>query len=162
MLPFDFHVLSRVWQGLPFRPMLLLVLFLFGVREYYPFSNFPMYSNLDKQADIIYITDQADEALPMESVFRTGSGTTKKMYKRELNALTKTTGRKLVHATAEDRAAAGRAVMATMLHRIRYSQVPPGVSQLRLYRKTFRLGENGPGHPGPERLVEQPLAKRKP
>jgi hypothetical protein len=161
MISFNFHVLIKIWRAVPFGPMFVLVLFLFGVKEYYPFSDFPMYSNLDHEADIIYLTDQADQALPMQKVFRTGSGTAKKMYKKELNALTKTTGRKLVHATAEDRAAAGRAVMATMLHRIRFWQMPPGVSQLRLYRKTFRLGENGAAPLEPERLVEQPLAKRK-
>jgi hypothetical protein len=162
MHSFNLNLLIRIWRAAPFGPMLLLVLFLFVVKERYPFSNFPMYSNLDHEADIIYITGQADQALPMEKVFRTGSGTTKKMYKKELNALTKTTGRKLVHATAEDRAEAGRAVMATMLHRIRYKHMPPGVSQLRLYRKTFRLEETGLAHLEPERLVEQPLTGLKP
>lgn len=134
--------------------MLLLVLFLFMVKERYPFSNFPMYSNVDEEADILYVTDQADQALPMDAVFRTGSGTSKKMYKKELNALTKTAGRKLEDATAEDRAAAGRAVMTTIVERIRPKAMPSGVTHLRFYRKTFRLGDGGLAHLEPERLAE--------
>lgn len=149
--------LDAIWQRLPFRALLLVVLFLFVVKERYPFSNFPMYSNLDKEADILYVTDQADQALPMDSVFRTGSGTSKKMYKKELNSLTKTTGRKLEVATPEDRAAAGRAVMATILERIRPKNLPAGVTHLRLYRKTFRLENGGLAHLEPEFLAEFPV-----
>ena len=149
--------LHAIWQRLPFRAMLLLVLFLFIVKERYPFSNFPMYSNVDEEADILYVTDQADRALPMDAVFRTGSGTSKKMYKKELNALTKTTGRKLEEATPEDRATAGRAVMATIVERIRPKAMPAGVTHLRFYRKTFRLEDGGLAHLEPERLAELPV-----
>ena len=149
--------LHAIWQRLPFRAMLLLVLFLFIAKERYPFSNFPMYSNVDEEADILYVTDQADQALPMDAVFRTGSGTSKKMYKKELNALTKTTGRKLEEATPEDRATAGRAVMTTILERIRTKHMPPSVTHLRFYRKTFRLEDGGLAHLEPERLAEFPV-----
>lgn len=137
--------------------MLLVVLFLFIVKERYPFSNFPMYSNVDEEADILYVTDQADNALPMDAVFRTGSGTSKKMYKKELNALTKATGRKLEDATLEDRSAAGRAVMNTIMERIRPKNMPAGVTHLRFYRKTFRLEESGLAQLEPERLAELPV-----
>ena len=146
--------LAVIWQRLPFRAMLCVVLFLFVVKERYPFSNFPMYSNLDAEADILYVTDQADQAVPMDAVFRTGSGTSKKMYKKELNALTKTTGRKLEDATPEDRALAGRAVMGTLVERLRPQKMPSGVTQLRLYRKTFRMEDTGLAHLEPERLAE--------
>ena len=149
--------LAAVWQRLPFRAMLLVVLFLFIVKERYPFSNFPMYSNVDEEADILYVTDQADAALPMDAVFRTGSGTAKKMYKKELSTISKAAGRKLETATPEDRAAAGRAVMATIVERIRPKAMPASVSQLRLYRKTFRLKDGRLAHLEPERLVELPV-----
>jgi hypothetical protein len=145
------------WQRIPFRSLLLVVVFLFVVRERYPFSNFPMYSNLDEEADVLYVTDQVDQALPMDAIFRTGSGTAKKMYKRELSALTKTAGRKPEDATSEDRAGAGRAVMATIMERMRRKEIPTTVSHLRLYRKTFRLGEGGLADLAPERLVDLPL-----
>ena len=149
--------LAAIWKGLPFRPMLLVVLFLFIVKERYPFSNFPMYSNLDAEADILYVTDQADQALPMDAVFRTGSGTSKKMYKKELNAFTKTTGRKLEDAKPEDRLTAGRAVMDTLAERIRPQKMPSGVTALRLYRKTFRLENGALAQLAPERLAEVPV-----
>lgn len=149
--------LAAAWQRLPFRAMLLVVLFLFLVKERYPFSNFPMYSKVDEEADIVYVTDQADQALPMDAVFRTGSGTAKKMYKKELSTLAKKAGRKLETATPEDRAAAGRAVMTTIVERIRPKAMPAGVSQLRFYRKTFRLEDGGLAQLEPERLAELPV-----
>jgi hypothetical protein len=136
--------LHAIWQRLPFRAMLLLVLFLFIMK-------------VDEEADILYVTDQADQALPMDAVFRTGSGTSKKMYKKELNALTKTAGRKLEDATPEDRAAAGRAVMTTIVERIRPKAMPAGVTHLRFYRKTFRMEDGGLAHLEPERLAEFPV-----
>ena len=156
MSPPTSAALATIWQAVPFRPMLLLVLFLFFVKERYPFSNFPMYADLDEEASILYITDQTDQALRMASVFRTGSGTSKKMFKKELNVVTKTAGRKLGEATAEDRAAAGRAVMATIVQRVRPNRMPATVSHLRLYRKIFRLQDGGLAHLEPERLVELP------
>lgn len=162
MSPPTFTALTTFWRAVPFRAMLLLVLFLFFVKERYPFSNFPMYADLDEEASILYITDQADQALPMASVFRTGSGTSKKMFKKELNVVTKTAGRKLENATAEDRAAAGHAVMTTILERLRPNRMPAAVSHLRLYRKIFRLQDGGLAHLEPERLVERPVPKFKP
>lgn len=162
MSPSKFPALTTFWQAVPFRSMLLLVLFLFFVRERYPFSNFPMYADLDEEASILYVTDQADQALPMDRVFRTGSGTSKKMFKKELNVITKTAGRKLANSTPQDRAAAGQAMMATIIKRIRPQQMPAAVSQLRLYRKVFRLGDTGLAHLEPERLVELPLPPAKP
>jgi len=151
------RTLQALWQQLPFRAMLLVVVGLFFVKEQYPFSNFPMYSKVDQEADILYITDQTDQALPMDAVFRTGSGTSKKMYKKELTAVTHATGRKLDDATPEDRATAGRAVMTTLMKRTRSSQMPPNVSQLRFYRKTFRLENGTLAHLEPERLAAFPF-----
>ncbi len=145
------------WQRLPFRAMLLVVLFLFLVKERYPFSNFPMYSNLDEEADILYVTDQEDRALPMDAVFRTGSGTSKKMYKKEVNTQVKATGRKLASTTPEDRATAGRAVMDTLITRVRRKHLPASATHFRLYRKTFRLQDGGLSQLPPERLAEIPV-----
>ncbi len=149
--------LAAIWQRLPFRAMLLVVLFLFLVKERYPFSNFPMYSRVDAEADILYVTDQEDQALPMDALFRTGSGTAKKMYKSELNVITKNAGRDLKTATVEDRISAGRVTMDTIWKRIRLKEMPAGVSQLRLYRKTFRLEDGRIAHLKPERLAELPF-----
>ncbi|MDB6137752.1 MAG: hypothetical protein JWO94_824, partial [Verrucomicrobiaceae bacterium] len=76
--------LRALWFRVPFRHMIPVVITLFIVKEQFPFSNFPMYSNFDTEADVIFITDQNDHVLPMDKVFRSGSSTAKKAYKKEL------------------------------------------------------------------------------
>ncbi len=147
------------WRRIPFFPCVAVVGLLFGLKERYPFSNFPMYSNVDVEADIVYVTDQSDRALPMDAVFRTGSGTAKKMYKKELMAVVGAGGRKLKAATAEDRAAAGRAVLGTLGPRVRAKALPPEALGLRLYRLTFRLENGALAQLAPEQLAELTLSK---
>ena len=64
-----------------------------------------MYSNFDTEADVIFVTDQKDRVLPMEKVFRSGSSTAKKAYKKELGKITAKTKRDTKQATAPERAA---------------------------------------------------------
>lgn len=156
----SFPAWAWCWRRIPFFPVVAVVGVLLAVKECYPFSNFPMYSNVDVEADIVYVTDQRDRALAMDAVFRTGSGTAKKMYKRELTAVAGAGGRKLEGATAEDRAAAGRAVMGTLGSRVRAKELPPEAVGLRLYRQTFRLENGALAQLAPERLAELTLSKK--
>ena len=158
MRPACFAALATVWSRIPFRAVVVVVGLLFVVKEQYPFSNFPMYSKVDEEADIVYVTDQGDRAVPMDAVFRTGSGTAKKMYKKELTALARAGGRKLEEATGEERAAAGRAVLETLGERLRVKALPPGAVGLRLYRQTFRLENGALARLAPERLAERAVS----
>lgn len=141
--------------------MLVLVLALFFIREQFPFSNFPMYSNISEEADVTFVTDQHDQPLPMKALFKTSSGTSKKMYKKELAAITNPSGRDSDHATAEERAQAGRAVLETLSTRLIAAAVPPGTTALRFHVRTFRAGSDPDEGAPPERLAEQsyPLTK---
>ena len=55
------------WFRPPFPAMLLLVLALYLIREEFPFSNFPMYSNISEEADVTFVTDQNNQPLPMKA-----------------------------------------------------------------------------------------------
>jgi hypothetical protein len=137
--------------------MMLLVLSLYLIKEEFPFSNFPMYSNVSEEADVTFITDQNDNPLPMKALFKTSSGSSKKMYKKELGTLTNASGRDSDHATAEERALAGRAVLDSLLPRLISKAVPPGTTALRFQLRTFRAGVDPDNGPAPEKLAEQSL-----
>ena len=137
--------------------MMLLVLSLYFIKEEFPFSNFPMYSNVSEEADVTFITDQNDYPLPMKALFNTSSGSSKKMYKKELGTLTNASGRDSDHATSEERAQAGRAVLDSLLPRLIAKAVPPGTTALRFQLRTFRAGVDPDNGPAPEKLAEQSL-----
>ena len=84
--------LQAFWHRLPFRHLTVLVIALLVIKEQFPFSNFPMYSNFDSEADVVYIANQNGDPLAMDEVFRSGSSTAKKAYKKELGKLTKAAG----------------------------------------------------------------------
>lgn len=137
--------------------MTLLVLALYLIREEFPFSNFPMYSNISEEADVVFVTDQNDQPLPMKALFKTSSATSKKMYKKELAEITNPLGRDSELATAEERRQAGAEVLDLLAGRLIRRAVPEGVSALRFHLRTFRAGVDPDEGPPPERLAELPL-----
>jgi hypothetical protein len=149
--------LRRLWAWIPFPAMTLMVLALYLIREEFPFSNFPMYSNISEEADVTFVTDQNDKPLPMKDLFRTSSGTSKKMYKKELGALTNAAGRDSEQATAQERAQAGKAVLDSLTPRLIRKALPPGTTALRFQLRTFRAGVHPEAGPAPEKLAEHPL-----
>ena len=146
--------LCRIWSRLPFRAMTVMVIALFVIKEEFPFSNFPMYSNISEEADVAYVTDQNDKPLPMKALFKTSSGSTKKMYKKELGTLTNKHGRDSEEASAEERAEAGKAVLDSLTPRLIRKAVPPGTTALRLYVRTFRAGVSLNDSKASEKLAE--------
>jgi hypothetical protein len=150
--------LQAFWKHLPFRHMTVLVIALFVIKEQFPFSNFPMYSNFDSEADVVYIADQNGQALAMDEVFRSGSSTAKKAYKKELGKLTKAAGnRDSNDANAQERMAAGAIVLGDWHAIIKPKNVPPGTTAIRLYRRTFELKDGRLGDQTPELLAEKSL-----
>ena len=162
MNPTRRHTFQRLWQWLPFRAMTLLVLALYLIREEFPFSNFPMYSNINEEADVTFVTDQNDQPLPMKALFKTSSATSKKMYKKELATLTNAQGRDSDHATPQERAQAGRAVLNMLMPRLIQSAVPANTTALRFQVRTFRAGVDPEAGSKPEKLAELPVAGAKP
>jgi hypothetical protein len=55
--------------------------------EFYPFSNFPMYSTFEPETYYVYVTDAADKPLPIGTLFGKSPSDVKKIYDRKLTAL---------------------------------------------------------------------------
>ena len=135
--------------------MTAVVLALFLIKEQFPFSNFPMYSNFDTEADVIFVTDQNDQVLPMTKVFRNGSSTAKKAYKKELGKLTAKRKADSSEANEAERAAAGRIVLGDWATKVKDGSLTAGTKSLRLYRRTFQLVDGKLSDRKPELLAEQ-------
>ena len=55
--------------------------------EFYPFSNFPMYSSFEPDTYLVYITDLEDKPLAISPIFGTSASDIKKTYDRKLGEL---------------------------------------------------------------------------
>ena len=113
--------LYDLWQRVPFRHVVALTLALYVIKEQFPFSNFPMYSNFDSEADVLFIADQNDKPISLDAVFKAGSSTAKKAYKKELGKIANPKGRDSKQSTVEERHAAGEIVLGDW-----YKQHAPG------------------------------------
>lgn len=154
------ELMRSVWHRIPFPAMTLLVLALYLIKEEFPFSNFPMYSRISEEADVVFVTDQKNEPLPMKALFKTSSATSKKMYKKELAEITNPLGRDSELATAEERRRAGAEVLALLSGRLVGRAIPEGVTALRFHVRTFRAGVDPDEGSPPELLAEWPLPTR--
>lgn len=151
--------LHSFWRAIPFRPMTLLVVAMFFIKEEFPFSNFPMYSNFDEEADVVFVTDQNDAPLPMEALFGTGSAGTKKRYEAELATLCNTSGRDTEQSTAAERQAAGRVELAGLTKKLKAKALRSGTTELRFYLRTFSLQDGRVrADLAPELLAKQTLS----
>ena len=149
---------QSLWMKLPFRHMTVLVIVLFVVKEQFPFSNFPMYSNLDNEADVVFIADQKGEPVSMDRAFRSGSSTAKKAYKKELGKIVNPQKRDSKQATLDERKAAAAIVLGDWCQNVRRAALPPGTTAVRFYRRTFSLTPEGKfADQTPELLAEKSL-----
>jgi hypothetical protein len=149
--------LRSLWLCVPFRHMTVLVIALYVIKEQFPFSNFPMYSNFDSEADVVFIADQNGQPLSMDDVFRSGSSTAKKAYKKELGKITNPKGRDSKLSNYDERKAAGAIVLGDWYRTMRRNRLPQGTTAVRLYRRTFELVNGRLGDDTPELLAEQAL-----
>ena len=90
----------------------IVAIALVAIGDRYPFSHFPMYSKVDGKADILYITNEKDEPLPMRTIFRVGSAQGKKRYE---NTLKKISGKRDTDRVSdEERRKAGAAFLSAL------------------------------------------------
>ena len=104
----DSSIMQRIFLWLrrqPFRlhwglVLLMAVVIPFLTRhtekpgEFYPFSNFPMYSRFSPDTYYVYVTDLMDQPIPVGSTFGTAISNVKKAYDRKLTNLKKDSGAK--------------------------------------------------------------------
>lgn len=149
--------LRTLWERLPFRHMTILVVALFVIKEQFPFSNFPMYSNFDTEADALYIADQNGAPVPMDAIFRSGSSTLKKAWKKEVSKIVSMQNRDTRDSTTDERKAAGTVVLGDWFANLRRDRLPAGTTGVRLYRRTFELKDGKLRDDPPELLAEHAL-----
>ncbi len=136
--------LANLWRRVPFRHVLLVTVFLsfFGDDDWgqqYPFTNFPMYSHLDEESDVLYVTDQSNQPLPFHTLFGTRTSTQKKVFINELKKICNPEGRDTREALPEERRAAGAAMTEKLIPKLKRDRIPAGVDALRFYYKVFKV-----------------------
>lgn len=150
----------RLEAAVPFKLHWLFVLFLALVLpwatrdtrnpgEWFPFSNFPMYSNFAKTAYYVYITDLEDEALPMAPLFGVPSAV-KKAYdqklKEEVDRLKKQAlakgekyRKRIVEMDGEECRVAGDAALRQLIESMSDQTALRGYDGFRLYQMDITL-----------------------
>lgn len=154
------------WRLIPFRHVLVMTAFLsfwgdddFG--QQYPFTDFPMYSHLDAESDVLYVTDQADKTLPFHTLFGTKTSTQKKVFISELKKICNPKKRDTRDALPEERKEAGAKMAEKLMPKLKRDRVPAGVTALRFHYKVFRADGDKIAESAPQLVAEQPLPAAK-
>lgn len=152
----------RRWLWIAWNPMRILWLFVLisGVvvplltarhpvkaqrGEWYPFSNFPMYSDFEEQAYYVYVTDRDDKPVSIGDIFGMAPSDVKKAYdqklKKEVQRLkdeAKGRGqkysRKIIEMSAEECRVAGDATLRDLREHTKYQDAVRQLNGLRLYQ----------------------------
>jgi hypothetical protein len=78
----------RVITKIPFLGVIILALIMQATKEYYPFSHYPMYSDLPPSVEYYYLTTSKGEPLPQVRFFGFSTSWTKKMLNSRLRKIT--------------------------------------------------------------------------
>ena len=155
-----FALLQRYWRRLQIRHVLVVTILLVVIGEQYPFSNFPMYSKVDDESDVLFITDQNDKPLPMHTLFGTSTSTQKKVYMAELKKICNPKKRDTADAKPEEQREAGGKLMEKLFPRLkrdRLASVGEGITTMRVYYKIFTLDGGDIAASKPVLVAERPL-----
>ena len=140
MPAFALEKIRKLWMRVPFRHMLLaiLILWVVGWKQPYPFTRFPMYSNFGEKAEVMFVADQENKPMALVPVFHTLSSAVKKRYYTELKKLIKG-ARDSSKATNEERTAAAKIILAGLMADVEPSKIPKDAKVFRLRCRTFQL-----------------------
>jgi hypothetical protein len=110
--------------------------------EFYPFSNYPMYSSFEPETYYVYVTDGQDQPVAMGITFGIAASDVKKAFDRKLDAAKKAVGGKVRKANLplETQAQAGREVLDWLKDNAPNEQKPriAKLHALRLYRMDLK------------------------
>jgi hypothetical protein len=139
--------MNQLLKKLPFKVHWILVLLMAIVipaltartdkpGEFYPFSNFPMYSSFEPATYFVYVTDESDQDLRMGPLFGRAPSDVKKVYDRKLNDAKKAHGGKIKKADLppEIRAEAAKTVLQWLVDNTPDKTQLTGTKGLRLHR----------------------------
>lgn len=139
--------LHRVWRAVPLKLVLLLVVLSLGLKnpdgraEYYPFSNYPMYSQFDEQDYYLYIADQDRAPLPSKETFRITTPKIKKRFKSELGAVAKHLGVRKSEVAGAELQAVGIATLMTLDQPVLNHPRVVALTELQLVYVDLRRGD---------------------
>ncbi|HSJ02225.1 MAG: hypothetical protein ACAI34_16420 [Verrucomicrobium sp.] len=107
--------------------------------EWYPFSNFPMYSSFEKQAYYVYVTDREDRPLALYPTFGNWSSGVKKIFDGYFKAEAKVLKKPSKKMTAEESRPAGDAALRQLRDTGRYPEEVKKHAGFRLYKVDISL-----------------------
>lgn len=103
-----------VWRAIPCKLVLVLAAISLTLGEFYPFSDYPMYSQFKGVEYYLYITDGSDRALACEN-FHTSAPKLKKRFKNKLKELAAAEKSDEEDVSAEGLAEIGRETLESFL-----------------------------------------------
>ena len=135
----------------------LLTAALYFIKEWYPFSHFPMYSRLDPRATLVFLTDQNDEPLGFRTQFGFAASNAKKKYNSRLDEVASEHGRRFFSASPEDKKEAAADLLDYFYDRRRKGKFEARqVTELRFYHRVLEW-KGGKMHETDEFLASKPL-----
>ena len=123
--------------------------------EWYPFSNFPMYSKFEETAYYVYVTDLQDQPVAIYPTFTTWSSAVKKMYDAKIKTIAANLKMPSKSLTAEQVRPAAQAVLAQLRQESRSPEEVRKHPGYRLYAMDVWL-EDGRIMKQPRLLGESP------
>jgi hypothetical protein len=103
----------RVITKIPFLSVIILALIMQATKEFYPFSHYPMYSDLPPSVEYYYLTTSEGETLPQLRFFGFYTSRTKKMLNSRLRKIT--SGRNIDDATPAEIKEAGQQTLQYLM-----------------------------------------------
>ncbi len=100
---------ARIWIFLVFCALCL------GLGEQYPFSNFPMYSNMEDHTYLLYITDENGQPIPLMTAYGMRTSILKKFFHTEARKIAKKSGKSMSTMDPQAFEPAGQAAIGRIL-----------------------------------------------
>jgi hypothetical protein len=138
--------IAEIWRAIPLKLVLLLVVLSLTLRnpdgraEYYPFSNYPMYSQFDGEDYFVYLADQDGKPLPSKDTFRITTPKVKKRFNSELAKVAKRLGKSKSDIGGAELEAVGVATLRTLDDRVAEHPRVAALTELQLIYVDLRLG----------------------
>ena len=138
---------SRRIVSIPFFGVFALALLMQATKEFYPFSNYPMYSDLTPSVEYYYLSTSRGEAIPQVRFFGFSTSWTKKMLNSRLKKITG--GGNIEDATPDQIRQAGEDTLRYLMEHCKEHQKARLISEgLRLHRVLVERSGN--------RLIRKP------
>ena len=141
------HLALDLWHAVPLKLVCLLVVLSLvlknpdGKAEYYPFSNYPMYSNFDSEDFFVYLADQDGKALPSKETFRITAAKVKKRFNSELEEVAVKLKRKKSSIDGEALEKVGVATLNSLTNPVFEHPRMQSISELQLIYVELKGGE---------------------